>query len=247
MSFLGKLLRAGINNADDLARQVMPMVMGTGDRVLVERTTNALRNLGARVPSLPGPGLLGPPASPLPPLGQLLVSCPNPFAASLGPSPTPPPARAAVPATPAPGVRGVPALAQNRPPAPLAEAPTPPVRYPAPAPASETARQITMLKPGPNEVGSMGTRLTYRAGTPGVDGRLGSTTYGQGAEIGASSVYPRIPADASAQEQMRLSSQLNRGPSTAELPGTPSSAHSRFKPVRSSSRCFWSRRRSGSC
>jgi hypothetical protein len=219
-SALPSLARFGINNADDLARQVMPMVMGTGDRVLVERTTNALRNLGARVPSLPGPGLLGPQraSSAVRPAPSQL---PQSIRGFVGPSPTPPPARAAVPATPAPGVRGVPALAQNRPPAPLAEAPTPPVRYPAPAPASETARQITMLKPGPNEVGSMGTRLTYRAGTPGVDGRLGSTTYGQGAEIGASSVYPRIPADASAQEQMRLSSQLNRGPSTAELPGTP--------------------------
>jgi hypothetical protein len=198
----------------------MPAVLQTGDRVLVERTTNALRNLGARVPSLPGPGLLGPQraSSAVRPAPSQL---PQSIRGFVGPSPTPPPARAAVPATPAPGVRGVPALAQNRPPAPLAEAPTPPVRYPAPAPASETARQITMLKPGRNEVGSMGTRLTYRAGTPGVDGRLGSTTYGQGAEIGASSVYPRIPAGASAQEQMRLSSQLNRGPSTAELPGTP--------------------------
>ena len=231
MSFLGQLLNAGkgslpglvrlgIKNADDLAGRLMPAVLQTGDRVLVERTTNALRNLGARVPSLPGPGLLGPQraSSAVRPAPSQL---PQSIRGFVGPSPTPPPARAAVPATPAPGVRGVPALAQNRPPAPLAEAPTPPVRYPAPAPASETARQITMLKPGPNEVGSMGTRLTYRAGTPGVDGRLGSTTYGQGAEIGASSVYPRIPAGASAQEQMRLSSQLNRGPSTAELPGTP--------------------------
>ena len=231
MSFLGQLLNAGkgslpglvrlgIKNADDLAGRLMPAVLQTGDRVLVERTTNALRNLGARVPSLPGPGLLGPQraSSAVRPAPSQL---PQSIRGFVGPSPTPPPARAAVPATPAPGVRGVPALAQNRPPAPLAEAPTPPVRYPAPAPASETARQVTMLKPGPNEVGSMGTRLTYRAGTPGVDGRLGSTTYGQGAEIGASSVYPRIPAGASAQEQMRLSSQLNRGPSTAELPGTP--------------------------
>ena len=219
-SALPSLARFGIKNADDLAGRLMPAVLQTGDRVLVERTTNALRNLGARVPSLPGPGLLGPQraSSAVRPAPSQL---PQSIRGFVGPSPTPPPARAAVPATPAPGVRGVPALAQNRPPAPLAEAPTPPVRYPAPAPASETARQITMLKPGPNEVGSMGTRLTYRAGTPGVDGRLGSTTYGQGAEIGASSVYPRIPAGASAQEQMRLSSQLNRGPSTAELPGTP--------------------------
>ena len=219
-SALPSLARFGIKNADDLAGRLMPAVLQTGDRVLVERTTNALRNLGARVPSLPGPGLLGPQraSSAVRPAPSQL---PQSIRGFVGPSPTPPPARAAVPATPAPGVRGVPALAQNRPPAPLAEAPTPPVRYPAPAPASETARQITMLKPGRNEVGSMGTRLTYRAGTPGVDGRLGSTTYGQGAEIGASSVYPRIPAGASAQEQMRLSSQLNRGPSTAELPGTP--------------------------
>ena len=219
-SALPSLARFGIKNADDLAGRLMPAVLQTGDRVLVERTTNALRNLGARVPSLPGPGLLGPQraSSAVRPAPSQL---PQSIRGFVGPSPTPPPARAAVPATPAPGVRGVPALAQNRPPAPLAEAPTPPVRYPAPAPASETARQITMLKPGPNEVGSMGTRLTYRAGTPGVDGRLGSTTYGQGAEIGASSVYPRIPAGASAQEQMRLSPQLNRGPSTAELPGTP--------------------------
>lgn len=124
-------------------------------------------------------------------------------------------------ATPsAPGVRGVPPLAQNRPPAPLAEAPQPPVRYPEPA-RGETARQITMLKPGEGEVGSMGTRLTYRPGTQGVDRRLGSTTYGEGVELGASSAYPRTPAGSSAQEQMRLSSQLNRGGSSAELPGTP--------------------------
>ena len=90
----------------------------------------------------------------------------------------------------APGTRGVPPLAQNRPPAPLAEAPTPPVRYPEPA-RGETARQITMLKPGEGEVGSMGTRLTYRPGTEGVSGRLGSTTYGEGLEVGASSAYPR--------------------------------------------------------
>lgn len=120
----------------------------------------------------------------------------------------------------APGVRGVPSLAQNRPPVPLAEAPQPPVRYPEPA-RGETARQITMLKPGEGEVGSMGTRLTYRPGTQGVDRRLGSTTYGEGVELGASSAYPRMPAGSSAQEQMRLSSQLNRGGSSAELPGTP--------------------------
>lgn len=211
MSFLGQLLNAGkgslpglvrlgIKNADDLAGRLMPAVLQTGDRVLVEKTTNALRNLGARVPSLPGPGLLGPQraSSAVRPAPSQL---PQSIRGFVGPSPTPPPARAAVPATPAPGVRGVPALAQNRPPVPLAEAPTPPVRYPAPAPTSETARQITMLKPSPNEVGSMGTRLTYRPGTQGIDGRLGSTTYGQGAEIGASSIYPRVsPSQANLAE-----------------------------------------------
>lgn len=59
MSLLGKLVRAGIKSADDLARQVMPAVLQTGDSVLVERTTNALRKMGANVPSQPGTGLLG--------------------------------------------------------------------------------------------------------------------------------------------------------------------------------------------
>lgn len=121
----------------------------------------------------------------------------------------------------APGVRGVSPLVQNRPPVPLAEAPKPPVRYPEPAPAGQTARQMTMLKPGEGEVGSMGTRLTYRPGTEGLEGRLGSTTYGQGVEVGATSAYPRMTSGSPAQEQMRLSSQLNRGPSTAEMPGAP--------------------------
>jgi len=87
MSILGKLLRAGINNVDDLARQVMPMVMGTGDRVLVERTTNALRNLGAKVPSQPAPGLLG---SRTVPTARQLGQAPKP---QFGPGagiPTPP-------------------------------------------------------------------------------------------------------------------------------------------------------------
>ena len=59
MSLVGKLLRQGIKSADDLARQVMPAIMQTGDSVLIERTTNALRKMGADVPSQPGPGLLG--------------------------------------------------------------------------------------------------------------------------------------------------------------------------------------------
>lgn len=59
MSLLGNLLRAGIKSGDDLARKVLPVVLNTGDRVLIENTTNALRNMGARVPSLPGPGLMG--------------------------------------------------------------------------------------------------------------------------------------------------------------------------------------------
>jgi len=87
MSILGKMLRAGINNVDDLARQVMPMVMGTGDRVLVERTTNALRNLGAKVPSQPAPGLLG---SRTVPTARQLGQAPKP---QFGPGagiPTPP-------------------------------------------------------------------------------------------------------------------------------------------------------------
>ena len=87
MSILGKMLRAGINNVDDLARQVMPMVMGTGDRVLVETTTNALRNLGAKVPSQPAPGLLG---SRTVPTARQLGQAPKP---QFGPGagiPTPP-------------------------------------------------------------------------------------------------------------------------------------------------------------
>jgi len=59
MSLLGKLIKAGIKNADDLARQVMPAVMQTGDSVLIETTTNALRKMGANVPSQPGIGLVG--------------------------------------------------------------------------------------------------------------------------------------------------------------------------------------------
>lgn len=59
MSILGKLFRAGIKNPDDLARQVMPAIMQIGDSVLVEKATNALRKMGANVPSQPGPGLLG--------------------------------------------------------------------------------------------------------------------------------------------------------------------------------------------
>jgi hypothetical protein len=87
MSLIGKLLRVGINNADDLARQVMPMVMGTGDRVLVERTTNALRNLGARVPSQPAPGILG---SRTVPTARQLGQAPKPqFGPGAG-TPTPP-------------------------------------------------------------------------------------------------------------------------------------------------------------
>lgn len=210
MSLVGKLLRQGIKSADDLARQVMPAIMQTGDSVLIETTTNALRKMGANVPSQPGAGLLG---TLNVPTSRQLGQAPKP---AFGPGAT----RPAPTTGGAPGVRGVPPLVQNRPPAPLAEAPTPPVRYPEPT-RGETARQITMLKPGEGEVGSMGSRLTYRPGTQGVDGRLGSTTYGQGLEVGATSAYPRIPAGSSAQEQMRLSSQLNRGPSTAELPGTP--------------------------
>lgn len=210
MSLVGKLLRAGIKSADDLARQIMPAVLQTGDAVLVERTTNALRKMGARVPSQPGPGLMG--------------TLDVPTARQLGQAPKPAfgagATRPALQTGGAPGVRGVSPLVQNRPPAPLAEAPTPPVRYPEPV-RGETARQITMLKPGEGEVGSMGTRLTYRPGTEGVSGRLGSTTYGQGVEVGATSAYPRMPVGSSAQEQMRLSSQLNRGASTAEMPGAP--------------------------
>lgn len=116
-------------------------------------------------------------------------------------------------AAPAPGVRGVPPLAQNRQPAALAEPPRPPVRYPEPA-VGETARQITMLKPGEGEVGSMGTRLTYRPGTEGLEGRLGSTTYGQGTEVGAASAYPRRGPS--------LSETMESGFTVRpEMPGTP--------------------------
>lgn len=201
MSLVGKLIRAGINSVDDLARQVMPKVLMTGDSVLIERTTNALRNMGARVPSLPGAGVIGsrqlpagarPAPSALRPEARGLVGQPKPGALNQEMQSIVDRARQVAPTTPAPGVRGVSPLVQNRAPAALAEAPTPPVRYPGAAPQGETARQITMLKPGPGEVGSMGTRLTYRPGTQGIEGRLGSTTYGEGAEIGASSMYPRV-------------------------------------------------------
>lgn len=207
---LVRLGRLGINSADDLARQIMPAVMQTGDSVLIETATRGLRKMGANVPSQPGAGLLG---TLNVPTSRQLGQAPKP---AFGPGAT----RPAPTTGGAPGVPGVPSLAQNRPPAPLPEAPTPPVRYPEPA-RRETARQITMLKPDDGDVGSMGSRLKYPPGTEGVSGRLGSTTYGQGTEIGASSAYPRMYVGPSAQDQMRLSSQLNRGPSTAEMPGTP--------------------------
>lgn len=59
MSLVKNLIRAGIKNVDDLARQVMPAILQTGDSVLVEKATNALRKMGASVPSQPGTGLLG--------------------------------------------------------------------------------------------------------------------------------------------------------------------------------------------
>ncbi len=59
MSLLGRLIKAGIKNADDLAQQVMPAILQTGDSVLVEKATNALRKMGANVPSQPGVGLVG--------------------------------------------------------------------------------------------------------------------------------------------------------------------------------------------
>lgn len=59
MSLLGKLAKLGFRSAQDIAERVMPMVLQTGDKVLVENTTNALRKMGASVPSQPGPGLLG--------------------------------------------------------------------------------------------------------------------------------------------------------------------------------------------
>ena len=204
MSLVGKLVRKGINTVDDLARQLMPAVMQTGDSVLIETVTNGLRTMGAKVPSQPGARLLG--------------TLNTPTSRQLGQAPKPAFGPGAIrPAAPAPGgapgVRGVPPLAQNRPPAPLAEAPTPPVRYPEPT-RGETARQITMLKPGEGEVGSMGTRLTYRPGTEGINGRLGSTTYGEGAELGASSAYPR--PGRSLGETMESSLNMR-----SEMPGTP--------------------------
>ena len=59
MSLLGKLAKLGLRSAQDVAERVMPLVLQTGDRVLVENTTKALRNMGANVPSQPGAGLLG--------------------------------------------------------------------------------------------------------------------------------------------------------------------------------------------
>lgn len=119
----------------------------------------------------------------------------------------------------APGVRGVSPLAQNRPPAPLAQPPKPPIGAPGPSPAGQTYRQVTMLKPGEGEVGSMGARLKYRPGTEGLEGRLGSTTYGQGTEVGASSAYPRPSSGPSAAELVERS--LAEGRPAIERPGTP--------------------------
>ena len=86
-SALPSLARFGIKNADDLARRIMPAVLQTGDDVLVGRTTNALRNLGARVPSLPGPGILG---SRTVPTARQLGQAPKPqFGPGAG-TPTPP-------------------------------------------------------------------------------------------------------------------------------------------------------------
>jgi len=119
----------------------------------------------------------------------------------------------------APGVRGVPSLAQNRPPVPLQEPPTPPVRYPGARPAGETRRQITFLKPGEDEVGSMGSRLTYRPGTQGTKGRLGSTTYGEGIEAGVDPASYRRSKDPSAAELVEQ--RLAEGFPVREAPGTP--------------------------
>jgi hypothetical protein len=86
-SALPSLARFGIKNADDLARRIMPAVLQTGDDVLVERTTNALRNLGARVPSRPAPGILG---SRTVPTARQLGQAPKPqFGPGAG-TPTPP-------------------------------------------------------------------------------------------------------------------------------------------------------------
>jgi hypothetical protein len=63
------------------------MVMGTGDRVLVERTTNALRNLGANVPSQPAPGLLG---TRTVPTARQLGQAPKPQFGPGSGTPTPP-------------------------------------------------------------------------------------------------------------------------------------------------------------
>lgn len=205
---LGQAAKPVMRSADDLARQVMPAVMNTGDSVLIERTTNALRNMGARVPSQPGPGLLG--TTEVKTMRQL-GAAPKP---AFGPGST-----AVAPPGGAPAPRGLPrgvttsTPVQGPSPAPL-RAPEPGVRYPGPAPATETARQITMLKPGANEVGSMGTRLTYAPGTQGLTGRLGSTTYGEGTEIGAASLYPRA--------QQSLAESLESGFTLRpEAPGTP--------------------------
>ena len=199
-----QLTRTGIKSAQELAEKVMPAVYQSGDRVLIENTTGALRNLGAKVPSLPGPGLTG---TRNVPTARQLGQAPVP---AFGPGAT----RPAPTTGGAPGVRGVSPLAQNRPPAPLPEAPTPSVRYPEPTPG-ETARQVTALQPGTGEVGSMGSRLTFPAGTQGIEGtKIGGKTYGSTAEVGASSNYPRAGQSLAEFMEQRLSQR-------PELAGTP--------------------------
>jgi hypothetical protein len=160
MSLVGKLLRAGVKSVDDLARQVMPAVLQTGDRVLVERTTEALRKMGASVPSQPGAGLLG------------TLNVPN--ARQLGQAPRPQFGPGSGVPTPPAGSRTVNTLTPQpfQGPRPRGGALTTTAQDSVPSPAARTrftedlVSQPTMQ--GPSRAPAQGPSMT---GTP-VQGRL---------------------------------------------------------------------------
>jgi len=197
-----QLARTGIKSAQELAEKVMPTVYQSGDRVLIENTTGALRNLGAKVPSLPGPGLMG---TPNVPTARQLGQAPKPAWENVREIPAG--ARVTNELLPQPY--------QGPRPAGRFEEPRPNVRFPGPSSPTETARQVTALQPGPGEVGSMGSRLTFPAGTQGIGGtRIGGKTYGSTAEVGAASNYPRAGQSLAEFMEQRLSQR-------PELAGTP--------------------------
>ena len=53
------LLGQGVKSADELGRLIMPALRQLNDPLLAEKAISGLRRMGAKVPSLPGPGLIG--------------------------------------------------------------------------------------------------------------------------------------------------------------------------------------------